>query len=494
MPDADCEGAGGVIGDPLDTGLNPNTCRYNFADQVGVISEEKRNQMFAEFDWEFSDKLSYNVEASFSNNMIERQNGGQLLATGKATNGGTTILPSHPFNFYVEDPADPAALIYVGPAAWDPTVHCTDINSAATCQFQTATLRSIHRPLGATHTGTPLSENTRRELNYSRIMNEVEFALPNDWYLDISHMWARATVSSAGPSAIRSDTYQQLLRDGAWNPFGTRVTDPTLVSPKDVTDTANCFNVDLGACTAGNSISVQDQWNQNSVSKASADEQVVDVVVAGELFDIGSNTVGAAFGGQFRTVSYHSYPDSLSSAGEDGSQGISGEVSGRQDVVAIFAEAVMPIGDIGEIQVAVRNEDYGDGVDTTDPKVGFEFGLTDNIGVRGSWGTSFQAPTVRQTGRASSSAFIDDPASATGPGGSFVCTDQQVAKVSKEAGRIYAHRCCDKLSTPSPHFVLAYRRPNPRHRGKRRQTRCLGHGGRERKHHRSKLDRAERRD
>ncbi len=425
-PDPDCEAAGGVIGDPVDTGLNPNTCRYNFADQVSVISEEKRSQVFTEFDWEISENVNYSAEASFSNNIIERQNGGQLLATGKATNGGVTILPSHPFNFYVEDPADPAALIYIDPANWDPAIHCTDATVAG-CQFQTATLRSIHRPLGATHTGTDLSENTVRELNYMRVMNELEIGLPNDWYLNVSHMWARATRNSVGPAAIRSDAYQQLIRDGSWNPFGTRVSDPSLVSPKDVADTANCFNIDLGACTAGNSLTVQDQWNQNSVNKSSASEKVVDIVAAGDLFDIGDNTVAAAIGGQFRDVSYHSFPDSLGSAGEDGGQGISGEVSGRQDVLAVFAEAVVPISDIGEVQLAVRNEDYGGGVSTTDPKVSFEFGMGENFGVRGSWGTSFQAPTVRQTGRAGSSAFIDDPASATGPGGSFVCTNQQVA-------------------------------------------------------------------
>ena len=426
QPDPDCEAAGGVIGDPADTGLNPNTCRYNFADQVGVISEEKRNQMFAEFDWELSDSVTYTAEAHFSNNIIERQNGGQLLATGKAKNGGTTILPSHPFNFFVEGPGT-GDLVYIGPSNWDPTIHCTDISSAATCQYQTATLRSIHRPLGATHTGTPLSENTVREIGYQRVMNQLEVDLPNDYFLDVSFMWARSSVSSVGPSAIRSDKYQELLRAGTWNPFGTRVSNPSLVSPKDVSDTANCFNIDLGYCAAGNSIGVQDQWNQNSVSKKSADSKVLDITLSGDLFDIGNNTVAAAVGAQYRATRYHSFPDSLSSAREDGSQGVSGEVSGRQDVVAIFAEAVVPMGDMGEVQLAVRNEDYGDGVSTTDPKVGFEFGLTDTLGFRGSYGTSFQAPTVRQTGRASSSAFIDDPASATGPGGSFVCTNQQVA-------------------------------------------------------------------
>ena len=38
---------------------------------------------------------------------------------------------------------------------------CTDIDMYETCQYQTATLRSIHRPLGASVTNTPL---TRQEL------------------------------------------------------------------------------------------------------------------------------------------------------------------------------------------------------------------------------------------------------------------------------------------------------------------------------------------
>ena len=43
--------------------------------------------------------------------------------------------------------------------------------------------------------------------------------------------------------------------------------------------------------------------------------------------------------------------------------------------MAFFAELVAPIGDIGEVQLAVRNEDYGGGVSTTDPKFSAEFGL-----------------------------------------------------------------------------------------------------------------------
>lgn len=424
LPDPDCEAAGGVIGDP--DILNPNTCRYNFADQVSVIAAEQRYQVFAEFDWEFSDSVRYYAEANFSNNLILRKTGGQLLATGRATNGGVTILPSHPFNFFVEDPGNSTDLIYIGPENWDPTIHCTDATSSATCQFQTATLRNIHRPLGPDVTGTAISPEQRRDINYMRILNGFEVELPGDWFLDVSHMWAKAQIVTAEPEGIRSDLYQDLVRDGSWNPFGTRLANPSLISPKGAADTANCFNAEFGGCAAGNSQTVQDQWNQRQVSQASVVEQVVDVVASGELFEIGNLPLSGAIGGQFRDVSYRSFPDSLASAGEDGSQGLSGAVIGGQDVFAFFAEVVAPLGDFGEAQFAVRNEDYGSGVSTTDPKVAFEFGFTDNFGARASWGTSFQAPTVRQTGRAASSAFIDDPASATGPGGSFICNDTGV--------------------------------------------------------------------
>jgi iron complex outermembrane receptor protein len=427
QPDPDCIGAGGVIGVQADTDLNPNTCRYNFADQVSVIAEEKRTQVFTEFDWEFSDSVRYYAEASFSNNLVLRDTGGQLLATGRATSGGTTILPDHPFNFFIEcaviDAAnncttdDGESLVYIGPENWDPAIHTG------------ATMRSIHRPLGATVTNTALTRQQRRDINYTRVVNGLEFELPGDWFLDTSYMWAKSQLVTAEPEGIRSDTYQDMVRDGSWNPFGTRVANTGLVSPKDPLSAAylNCATAGGGAtCTAGNSDSAQDRWNQNQVENQSAVEKVVDVVASGELFEIGGNMLAAAVGGQYRSVEYKRFPDSLASAGEDGSQAVSGAVQGRQDVTAFFVELVAPIGDIGEIQAAVRNEDYGDGVSTTDPKLSVEFGLGENFGVRGSWGTSFQAPTVRQIGRSTSSQFIDDPASATGLGGSFICNDQQV--------------------------------------------------------------------
>jgi hypothetical protein len=100
-------------------------------------------------------------------------------------------------------------------------------------------------------------------------------------------MWSKAQVTSVEPEGIRSDLYQGMVRDGSWNPFGTRISDPTLESPKDVADTANCFNIELGYCAAGNSSDARDQWNQAQVDVATVTSTVFDVIASGELFELG---------------------------------------------------------------------------------------------------------------------------------------------------------------------------------------------------------------
>ena len=252
----------------------------------------------------------------------------------------------------------------------------------------------------------------KRELSYSRILNGLEFDLGGSWSGDLSYGWANSTRTTNSPHNYRSDIYQDLVKAGEWNPFGTRLANPALVSPKD------------GVSTAGNSEITRLKFDAPSASNARILEQVTDLIFTGDLFDFNGNTVQAAFGYQYRDVNIEIYGDSLESAGEANEASVSGPVVGSQDTWALFGEIVAPVTDTLELQFAMRREEYGGSIGaTTDPKVAFEYRPLDWLGFRGSWGTSFQAPTVRQTASATSSAFIDDPASPTGPGGSTVCTD-----------------------------------------------------------------------
>ena len=393
LPDPDCEAAGGVLRSPGDS-----RCRHLFVDQVAIISAEERVQVFNEFDWEFSDRLHYYAEAGYSNNVIERPSGAATFNTGSAVGGGFTIPSSHPFNFFVTDPADPRDIVYIGPDAWNNSIHtATDLQATA-------------RPLGREVDNSPLTQYIKRELSYTRILNGVEYDLGDTWSMDLSYGWANSTRTTNAPHNYRSDVFQNLVKEGEWNPFGTRLTNPALVSPKD------------GVSTAGNSDITLAKFDTPSASNARVLEQVTDLVFTGDLFQFNGNTVQAAFGSQYRDVFIEIFGDSLESAGEANEQSLSGPVVGSQDVRAVFGEVVVPATDALELQFAMRREEYGGRIGaTTDPKVAFEFRPLDWLGFRGSWGTSFQAPTVRQTAQATSSAFIDDPASPTGPGGSTVC-------------------------------------------------------------------------
>ena len=67
-------------------------------------------------------------------------------------------------------------------------------------------------------------------------------------------------------------------------------------------------------------------------------------------------------------------------------------------VSAAYGEVWLPFSESMEITGALRYEDYGEGVgDTLDPKVTLLYRATDAVSVRGSYSTSFRAPSPFQT-------------------------------------------------------------------------------------------------
>lgn len=63
---------------------------------------------------------------------------------------------------------------------------------------------------------------------------------------------------------------------------------------------------------------------------------------------------------------------------------------------SVYAEFALPFTDRLDVQIAGRHEDNSGGFSSFDPKVGFNFRPTPDATVRGSWGTSFRAPTAIQ--------------------------------------------------------------------------------------------------
>lgn len=75
------------------------------------------------------------------------------------------------------------------------------------------------------------------------------------------------------------------------------------------------------------------------------------------------------------------------------------DIDVSRSIDAVFAEASVPLYSNSssslELNLALRYEDLGNGLDTTDPKVGLVWGRNDGrVTVRGSYGTSFIAPSL----------------------------------------------------------------------------------------------------
>ncbi|MBB5733484.1 iron complex outermembrane receptor protein [Altererythrobacter atlanticus] len=74
----------------------------------------------------------------------------------------------------------------------------------------------------------------------------------------------------------------------------------------------------------------------------------------------------------------------------------------NRTVDSVFGELFVPVlggeGPALNISAAVRYDDYSDIGDTTNPKIGVNFIPVDSLTIRGSFGTSFRAPTLADTG------------------------------------------------------------------------------------------------
>ncbi|MGY8985760.1 MAG: TonB-dependent receptor plug domain-containing protein [Sphingomonadales bacterium] len=411
FPDPDCEAALGILRTPTDS-----RCRYDFADQVSVISAEDRTQVFMEMDWEFNEDVRWYTESHFSRNVVRRSGGGSTFNTGTSAGGSTIIPGSHPFNFFIQgSDADGNAtetLEYVGPQNWNKDT-MTAVDIICVC-----------RPIGTEANGLVNRETYMDEFNtdldvysnrmYIRVMNGLEVSLPNDWMGDLSYSYSSAAMETQSNFNYRSDILVDMIANGDWNPFGTAKSNPNLVSPKD------------GVSVAKRTADQLKLFNGVSVSRSMASEHVIDAIANGDVAEMADGgIIGGAVGFQYRRVELNNMPNPLSSAGEANESSKSYLVQGKYEVWALFAESVIPFADWGELQLAVRREDYGGNIGaTTDPKISFEVRPDDVWGFRGSWGTSFQAPTVRQTATASTSGFVDDPGSpGVGPNNA-VCIDE----------------------------------------------------------------------
>ncbi|MGI9279889.1 MAG: TonB-dependent receptor [Endozoicomonas sp.] len=96
-------------------------------------------------------------------------------------------------------------------------------------------------------------------------------------------------------------------------------------------------------------------------------------------------------GAQYVSYKLENKFDPLSDSGDIAGV-FGGTYSGDRTIKAGFAEALLPVTDQVEVNLALRQDRYSDFGNTTNPKVAIRYTPFDNLMLRGSYGTSFKAP------------------------------------------------------------------------------------------------------
>ena len=139
--------------------------------------------------------------------------------------------------------------------------------------------------------------------------------------------------------------------------------------------------------------------------------QSIDLFVDnGAIFDLPAGSVGFAAGFEYRDEQVEDLADSFSTTGQVVASGGT-SADGRRNLRSAYAEFVIPVVDMVEIDAAVRFEDYSDFGNTTKPRVGVRFRPLDWLMLRGVYDEGFRAPSLAQLYLGESTSFpqVNDP-------------------------------------------------------------------------------------
>ncbi|MEM8636273.1 MAG: TonB-dependent receptor [Pseudomonadota bacterium] len=392
--DPGCAAAGGVpniisatpAGVP-DVGL----CGFDFGEFFNLVPDEQRITLFTSANYDITDNIRIEAEFGYADNEAVRGNS----PTFPVLQSANAIVPSfNPNNIFGED------IIFFGRAIGNG-------GSVSPASFDSETWRFATTVEG--DFSLDFFSNARWNLNFTRAQNDF-VGMTEDTVTD------RFACSLRGFNAVPAFNTATGLDCTASNPFLT-------ANGRTIPADGTFFNPFSSSLIGGapNDPALLDYLIEFGVSDRESELTVVEGFVSGDLFELPAGPIGLAVGAQYRRQDISASFDEITE--NDGFAFLIGEqpFDGSQDVYAFFGELAVPLTEWADLQVALRYEDYGeDGGDTLDPKVALLLRPTDWLSLRGSYSTSFRAPSTFQlVGQSTTLQQVTDPNPATA-GNAFV--------------------------------------------------------------------------
>lgn len=208
--------------------------------------------------------------------------------------------------------------------------------------------------------------------------------MTDDWDWEVSAQKGRSKSTQTGDRTqgwVRTDYLQAEIDAGNYNPFGGTY----------------------------NSQDVIDRITTSLVRQGVSNLTSFDANISGQAFTLAGRDIMMAAGAEYREEDVSDVPDEQFRRGLIfGTEAVSAQA--ERDQYAVYVEFSIPLTDNFELQLAGRYDHYSDFGSTTNPKVAFQWGMTEDLTARASWSTGFRAPSLAQIGLGpseESSFFID---------------------------------------------------------------------------------------
>lgn len=335
-------------------------CELDFGDFYSIVPEERRASAYVELTHQLRGGVQGRIELHAADNEATRNNSPSFPFAAFPT-----VAASHPDNPYGSD------------------------------------VRFIGRTIGAG--GTPAE--TVHDSNTRRFAGSLTGSLGREWIWEIAAQMSENDFYVAGTDVLadRFDLAITGLGGAGCDPnTGTPGVGPCLYF--------NPFGSSLTGTGTRNTPELFDYLFGVQSFNAHAELLTVEGFASRQLGDLAGGPVGLAVGAQYRAdeLSY----DYDENSNNDNFLFLTGnpDFGDERNVNALFGELALPITETVNLQIAARYEDYGHGVDSTDPKITMLWRPSLKLSVRGSVGTSFRAPSLFQAfGTQTTLAELIDP-------------------------------------------------------------------------------------
>lgn len=117
--------------------------------------------------------------------------------------------------------------------------------------------------------------------------------------------------------------------------------------------------------------------------------------VSGPLLDTVRGPIWMAAGIEHRQEEFFDRSEEAILSGDVFGYGTSG-AEGDRELTAAYIETAIPLAEVLELSLSVRQDDYSDFGSSTNPKIGLRLNPTEELLFRLSWGTGFRAPGLHQ--------------------------------------------------------------------------------------------------